>query len=114
MTRHASVLDALAPVPTISLHPDDAQRLGAVHGSALRVESRHGAIEGVAERDAGREPWPPVRALRLLGGGGQQADRLGARRFRENSRFQSHGGARFRAAGLGSRDRGRGAPGAYS
>jgi len=49
MTRHASVLDALAPVPTISLHPDDAQRLGAVHGGALRVESHHGAIEGVAD-----------------------------------------------------------------
>ena len=49
MTRHAGVLDALAPVPTISLHPDDAQRLGAVHGGALRVESHHGAIEGVAD-----------------------------------------------------------------
>jgi len=49
MTRHADVLDALAPVPTISLHPDDAQRLGAVHGGVLRVESHHGAIEGVAD-----------------------------------------------------------------
>jgi len=45
----ADVLDALAPVPTISLHPDDAQRLGAVHGGVLRVESHHGAIEGVAD-----------------------------------------------------------------
>ena len=49
MTRHANVLDALAPVPTVSIHPDDALRLGVKHGETIRVESRHGAIEGVAE-----------------------------------------------------------------
>jgi formate dehydrogenase major subunit len=49
MTRHSGVLDALAPVPTISIHPDDAQRLGLRHGAAIRVESRHGEIEGVAD-----------------------------------------------------------------
>jgi formate dehydrogenase major subunit len=49
MTRHANVLDALAPVATISIHPDDAKRVGVAHGGALRVESHHGAIEGVAD-----------------------------------------------------------------
>jgi formate dehydrogenase major subunit len=49
MTRHANVLEALAPVPTVSIHPDDAQRLGVKHGETIRVESHHGAIEGVAE-----------------------------------------------------------------
>jgi len=49
MTRRAEVLDALAPLPRISIHPDDARRLGVVEGGRLRVESRHGEIEGVAE-----------------------------------------------------------------
>jgi formate dehydrogenase major subunit len=49
MTRHSGVLDALAPVPTVSIHPDDAQRLGLAHGAAIRVESHHGGITGVAD-----------------------------------------------------------------
>jgi formate dehydrogenase major subunit len=52
MTRRADVLDALAPLPRISIHPDDARRLGVTEGGVLKVESHHGAIEGVADVSA--------------------------------------------------------------
>jgi len=49
MTRRAEVLEALAPLPQVSIHPDDARRLGVVDGGSLRVESHHGAVEGIAD-----------------------------------------------------------------
>jgi formate dehydrogenase major subunit len=44
MTRHASVLDALQPAPTASVHPILLAKLGLRPGEALRVQSRRGAI----------------------------------------------------------------------
>jgi formate dehydrogenase major subunit len=44
MTRRASVLDALEPLPSVSLHPGTAQRLGLVAGAPARVRSRRGTV----------------------------------------------------------------------
>ena len=44
MTRRASVLDALEPLPSVSLHPGTAARLGLVAGGQARVRSRRGAV----------------------------------------------------------------------
>ena len=44
MTRRASVLDAIEPNPTASLHPSDMKKLGAQAGDLITVESRRGRI----------------------------------------------------------------------
>ena len=44
MTRHASVLDALEPQPTVSIHPALLAKLGLRAGEALQVRSRRGVI----------------------------------------------------------------------
>jgi formate dehydrogenase major subunit len=51
MTRRASMLDAIAPVPTASLHPLDLEAIGAGAGDPVRIESRRGAITLVARAD---------------------------------------------------------------
>ncbi len=56
MTRNATVLDALEPSATISIHPDDLQRLNCAAGMRLRVASRRGAIELIARVDEGTPP----------------------------------------------------------
>ena len=53
MTRRASVLDAIEPVATVSLHPDDMTRLGLEPGSQVAVESRRGRVVAQARRDDG-------------------------------------------------------------
>jgi formate dehydrogenase major subunit len=49
MTRRASVLDQLAPTPTIAIHPDDASRFAIEQGALVTMLSRHGEVEAVAE-----------------------------------------------------------------
>jgi formate dehydrogenase major subunit len=49
MTRHAQVLDTLAPEPLASLHPDDARRLGIADGAPIELATRHGAVRAVAQ-----------------------------------------------------------------
>ena len=44
MTRHASVLDALEPQPTVSIHPTLLAKLGLRAGESLQVQSRRGVI----------------------------------------------------------------------
>ena len=56
MTRRASVLDALEPQATVSLHPQDMARLGVVAGQMLTVQSRQGEIRLAARQD---EATPP-------------------------------------------------------
>ena len=51
MTRHASVLDALEPVATASVHPTLLAKLGIAPGQPLRVQSRRGAIELATRAD---------------------------------------------------------------
>ncbi|HEX6589408.1 MAG TPA: formate dehydrogenase subunit alpha [Longimicrobiales bacterium] len=53
MTRRASVLDALEPVATASMHPDDLGRLGLAPGDEVVVESRRGRVVAQARRDDG-------------------------------------------------------------
>ncbi|GIK85968.1 MAG: formate dehydrogenase subunit alpha [Betaproteobacteria bacterium] len=52
MTRRATVLDALEPEPTASLHPRELARLGAVAGAPVTVETRRGAITLSAREDS--------------------------------------------------------------
>jgi formate dehydrogenase major subunit len=44
MTRHAAVLDALEPAPSVSLSPTDMRRLGLRAGDMARVVTRRGEI----------------------------------------------------------------------
>jgi formate dehydrogenase major subunit len=53
MTRRASMLDMLAPVPTVSLAPAELRRLGVAAGARLRVATRRGAVELWAREDPG-------------------------------------------------------------
>ena len=42
MTRRANVLDAIEPVATASMHPDDMQAVGIAPGGSVRVRSEYG------------------------------------------------------------------------
>jgi formate dehydrogenase major subunit len=53
MTRRANVLDAIEPVATVSLHPDDLAGLGVQPGDFVTVESRRGTVSAHARVDAG-------------------------------------------------------------
>ncbi len=53
MTRRATVLDALEPVATVSMHPQDMERLGVGPGDFVTVESRRGRVSAPARRDTG-------------------------------------------------------------
>jgi formate dehydrogenase major subunit len=55
MTRRANVLDALEPVATVSMHPDDIERLGLRPGDMVTVESRRGVLSAFARVDAGMQ-----------------------------------------------------------
>jgi len=51
MTRRASVLDALEPEASVSVHPNTLAKLGVTPGDMLKVETRRGAIELMARAD---------------------------------------------------------------
>ena len=53
MTRRASVLDALEPAATASMHPTDMGRLGLQAGQRIRVASRRGHVDLVLRQDNG-------------------------------------------------------------
>jgi formate dehydrogenase major subunit len=55
MTRRAEVLNALEPVPTISMHPDDLADKGIGSGDYTRVESRRGQLIARARADSGMQ-----------------------------------------------------------
>jgi formate dehydrogenase major subunit len=55
MTRRANVLDAIEPVATVSLHPDDLAALGLQPGDFVTVESRRGTVSAHARLDAGTQ-----------------------------------------------------------
>ena len=56
MTRRATVLDALEPLPTASLHRDDLERLGIAPGEPVTVASRRGPLTAYARCDDGVQP----------------------------------------------------------
>lgn len=51
MTRRATILDAIEPVPVASLHPEDLKKIGAQAGDRIRLASRRGSIECFARND---------------------------------------------------------------
>jgi formate dehydrogenase major subunit len=53
MTRRSSVLDAIEPAPTVSVHPLDLDAIGAEGGDVLTVESRRGKVSLFARADDG-------------------------------------------------------------
>jgi formate dehydrogenase major subunit len=53
MTRRASVLDAIEPAPTASIHPLDLDAIGAEAGEVVTVESRRGKVALFARADDG-------------------------------------------------------------
>jgi formate dehydrogenase major subunit len=53
ITRRASVLDAIEPDPTVSVHPLDLAAIGAQPGDVVSVESRRGIVSLYARADDG-------------------------------------------------------------
>jgi formate dehydrogenase major subunit len=51
MTRRTSVLEAIEPIATVSMHPADMDRLGLESGVAVQIASRRGEITALARRD---------------------------------------------------------------
>ena len=56
MTRRAGVLDALEPLPTVSIHPAEVRRLGTHAGAAVTVRSRRGEITAHVRQDPAVPP----------------------------------------------------------
>ena len=48
MTRHASMLDAIAPEALVLLHPTDAERLSVADGVLVEMATRHGSVSARA------------------------------------------------------------------
>jgi formate dehydrogenase major subunit len=53
MTRRAQVLDAIEPLPVVTVHPDDLEQLGLTAGEPITVASRRGEITAFARLDDG-------------------------------------------------------------
>jgi formate dehydrogenase major subunit len=56
MTRRATVLDAIEPVPMVSLHPDRVRELGVEPGDAVTLETRRGTVTALVRVDPGIPP----------------------------------------------------------
>jgi formate dehydrogenase major subunit len=53
MTRRASVLDAIEPQATVSMHPFDMAKLGVKAGELIGVQSRRGEVRLAVRQDEG-------------------------------------------------------------
>ncbi|MEM7304276.1 MAG: formate dehydrogenase subunit alpha [Pseudomonadota bacterium] len=53
MTRRATILDAIEPVPVAAIHPNDLNKLGLKGGDTIRLTSRRGSVECFARSDDG-------------------------------------------------------------
>ena len=53
MTRKASMLDAIEPVPVASINPKDLEKLGLKPNDKIRLTSRRGSVECFARADDG-------------------------------------------------------------
>ena len=56
MTRRASMLDAIEPVPVASINPADLSKLGLKVGDKIKLSSRRGEIECFAREEHGVSP----------------------------------------------------------
>ncbi len=52
MMRRASMLDAIEPVPVISMHPEELEKISVKPGDMIKVTSRRGELVGYARADA--------------------------------------------------------------
>jgi len=55
MTRRASVLHAIEPVPTVSMHPLDLHEIGVTQGDPVTIQSRRGEVTAWARGDDGMQ-----------------------------------------------------------
>ena len=55
MTRRATILDQLEPVPVVNIHPDDLAALPAGPGDRIHIRSRRGSITALARADTGMQ-----------------------------------------------------------
>jgi len=55
MTRRASVLNAIEPVPVVSMHPLDLYELGVTQGDPMQIWSRRGEVHAYARGDDGMQ-----------------------------------------------------------
>jgi formate dehydrogenase major subunit len=53
MTRRATVLDAIEPVPMVSLSPDHVRQLGIQPGDTVTLQTRRGAVAALVRQDPG-------------------------------------------------------------
>ncbi len=53
MTRRATMLDAIEPVPVANMNPNDLQKIGAQAGDKIRLTSRRGSVVCFARKDDG-------------------------------------------------------------
>ena len=93
MTRRASVLDALEPEATCSLHPATLRRLGVAPGRPVRLTTRRGERGAQGAGGPGGGGGHGLHPLRLCGGGGEHPDQPGARSVRQDPRVQVRRGA---------------------
>ncbi len=56
MTRRASILNQLEPLPVVSVHPDDLDRLALDAGKRVHISSRRGAVEAISRADTRLQP----------------------------------------------------------
>ncbi len=56
MTRRSQDLDALAPHACVSINATDAAARGIAHGAPVRVTSRHGSVDVMAEISSAMKP----------------------------------------------------------
>jgi formate dehydrogenase major subunit len=53
MTRRATILDAIEPMATVSMHGEDMAQLGVSAGDVITVQSRRGEVAIHVRRDDG-------------------------------------------------------------
>jgi formate dehydrogenase major subunit len=56
MTRRASVLNAIEPLPVANFNPEDLDRIAARPGDPVLIQSRRGTVEAIARADTGVQP----------------------------------------------------------
>jgi formate dehydrogenase major subunit len=56
MTRRATILDAIEPLPVVSINPLDLATLGVSAGETVTLESRRGSVEIYTRADDGLQP----------------------------------------------------------
>ena len=90
MTRRADVLDAIEPEAVAFMSPWDLRpHRPARRATAIRVETRRGAVEAMVRADRDVPGRHGVHAVLLRRGGRQPADQPGARSVRARSRSSS-------------------------